>query len=220
MTRKQKKQGKSPKRKHQRKERVGLLSRLRAPLASLLALVVLLGFCSGAFERVYHFFADDIRFVIRNEEFTKGEDHDVMKLKFSLINVCRQEVFVNSLKLRVGNYAVGGPPPTQMVIVTRIDRNFKVTLVRDALSGSLMPVIGEVTSEKSMGSKEFSILGKARIALKPREQVDYNLEIELKRPQDLAGKYDTIWAIGGVLVLEYERSDLKGGELRYPPNRL
>lgn len=108
----------------------------------------------------------------------------------------KQDVFVNSLKLRVGDYVEGGPPGTAMIAVHAFDRSLKVTLVRDLSTDSLIALIGDSPSQESMGSKEFSILAGTRIVIKPREQIDYAVSIELVRPTEVAGKYKKIWDIG------------------------
>lgn len=208
---------KNTEQERQRTTRTISLTKLSVLLAVLVTITTLIGVFTGTLDKLYHFFAKDITIAVRNEELVKGEDTDLMKLKFSLINTCKSDVFINSLKLRVRASGIGGGSNfLAWIFVKTFDRNFEVTLVRDATSRSLMPIIDEDTSKISMILKEFSILGKARIALEPQEQVDYNLEIKVKRPKDLAGKYDCIWDIGGQLVVEYERSDLEGGELKYP----
>ena len=67
-----------------------------------------------------------------------------------------------------------------------------------------------------MGTELYSLLGDGRIALEPREQADFKLKVDLERPNHLAGKYDSIWKLGGRINLNYERADLKQGSACYP----
>lgn len=187
-----------------------------ALIAVVVGLLTIIGYFTGAFDKLYHHFADEIRIVVREQRFLPGAASDQFHLVFSLVNVAKQPIYVNALTLQLGDYTTGGPPPTMMIIVKTFSKQLSIRFVKDLRTGGLMPIVREAKSPSTMGTKVYSLLGNDRVALEPMEQVDIKLEIDLERPEDLAGKYDSIWKLGGAIQLDYERADLKRGSARYP----
>jgi hypothetical protein len=190
------------------------------PIGKVIGVVVgsltILGYLTGAFGWVYHYFWDEMRIVVREQQFLPGASADQFHVVFSLVNLAKQTVYVNALTLQLGDYIKGVPPPLKMVMVKTFSNKLHIRFVKDLRTGMSMPIVSDATSSSTMGTKVYSLLTTNRIALDPREQVDFNLDVELERPEDLAGKYDSIWKLGGTIQLDYERADLKRGSARYP----
>ncbi len=195
------------------RKKMELFGKLIGPVVGLLTII---GYFTGSFGKVYHYFWDDMKIVVREQQFLRGAAVDQFHVGFSLVNNSNQTVYVNALTLQLGDYVSGGPPPTKMVIVQTFSNTLHIRLVKDLKTGLPMPIVSETNSSRTMGTKVYSLLGSDRIALAPREQVDFKLDIELERPEDLAGKYDSIWKLGGTIQLDYERADLKRGSTKYP----
>lgn len=200
-------------RKAKRRVKMEVIATLIGAVVGVLAI---LGYFTGALEKLYHHFTDEIRIVVREQEFLQGTDSDRFNLRFSLVNTSERPIYVNLLTLRIGDDSTGGPFPTMMLIVKTFSKDLSIRFVKDLNSGELIPVVRETESPVTMGTRVYSLLGNDRIALESREQVDFKLGIDLERPEELAGKYDSIWKLGGVIQLEYERADLKRGTGRYP----
>jgi len=74
-------------------------------VVGLLSIII---YFTGGFDRVYHYFADEIRIVIREERFLPGSATDEFDVVFSLVNVAKQQIYVNTLSLQLGDYVTGG----------------------------------------------------------------------------------------------------------------
>jgi hypothetical protein len=194
-------------------KKMEVVGKLIGPVVGLLTII---GYFSGAFDKVYHYFGDDMKIVVREQQFLQGATADQFHVAFSLVNSTSQTVYINLLTLHLGDYVIGGPPPTMMVFVQTFSNTLHIRLVKDLKTGLPMPIVSDTNSSSTMGTKVYSLLGTDRVALAPREQVDFRLDVELERPKEMSGKYDSIWKLGGTIHLEYERADLKRGSARYP----
>jgi hypothetical protein len=156
--------------------------------------------------------------VLRDQRLEELPGHSKYFIKFSVINPRDKPITLNMIALRIGDYAYSSSNPAEhWIAFQRFSREIKLDFVGHP-EGKPLPLLVAQQTEDSMGASEFAVVTE-RGSIRPSEQIDVDLLVDVSRPEKFRSKYPTIWSLGGQVEVRYEDQSLKQDKVLYPASR-
>lgn len=153
--------------------------------------------------------------VLRTQRLEEFSGHSKYFLKFSVVNRRDKPITLNSVVLRVGDYAYGSTVPGQLWVAFKtFSKEIRVDFAGHT-EGKQFPLLSSHEGRNSMGSSEFSLIAE-RGSMDAHEQIDVDIVMDVSLPENFRSKYPDIWSLGGQIEMCYEDQSLKQDRVVYP----